>query len=152
MVKPLVSSFSIALKKATTVSEDAKEAKMEHRVHLKDLVDRYKTDVISGKAEGIRTAKELVEVIKLDLLLMGEATERTDNANPIDEAQVVRMTQMLDENSPEVQALMESMFGALNGANDDLDLTPVHHEDTKASVTEEDTAVEAEENIISKEE
>lgn len=148
MGKPLVSSLSMAFKKATTVSEDIKEAKMEHRVHLKDLVEKYKEDVVTGKAEGIRTAKELVEVIKLDLLLMGEATDITGNANPVDEAQVIRMTQMLDEDSPEVQALMQNMFDALNGANNDLDDTPVPLDTTEEVIAEEGLG----QDIVSKEE
>jgi len=127
----------MAFKRATTVAEDIKEAKLEHRSHIKDLIEQYKTDVTSGKADGIRTAKELVEVIKLDLLLMGEATERTDTANPVDEAQVVRMSQMIDEDSPEVQAIMKTMFEALNGANDDLDDTPVNEEASNSLETKD---------------
>lgn len=119
--KPLVSSLSIAFKRATTITEDTAEAKKEHRQTLKSLMDKYQEDVVAGKAEGIRTAKELVEVIKLDLLLMGEATERTGVENPVDELQLSKITQALDVDNPEVQALIDSVFNALNGANDDLD-------------------------------
>lgn len=136
MSKPLVSSFTMALKKATTVTEDVAEAKKEHRQHLQDLIAKYKEDVVGGKAEGIRTAKELVEIIKLDLLLMGEATDRTENSNnPIDDAQLVKITSVIDETNPEIQALIDSMFKSLNEVNDNLDNT--NSSVSKESITEE---------------
>jgi uncharacterized phage protein gp47/JayE len=123
MAKPLVSNLAMTFKRATTITEDVTEAKKEHRRNLKNLVDKYFEDVTTNKADGIRTAKELVEVIKLDLLLMGEATERTDSTNPIDEVQVTKLSQALDTDSPEVQSLLENMFKALNEANDSMDMS-----------------------------
>lgn len=142
MAKSLISSFTVALKKATTITEDVEQAKKEHRQQLKDLMDKYTEDVAQGKAEGIRTAKELVEVIKLDLLLMGEATDRTENNNPIEDAQVVKITQMMDDNNPEIQALIESMYSSLNEVNDSLDTTSpsVGEELPNREPVEEDTS------------
>jgi hypothetical protein len=111
----------MAFKRASTVTDDREQAKKEHRLNLKGLMDKYFEDVSKGKADGIRTAKELAEIVKLDLLLMGEATERTDNTNPVDEAQVLRIQQSLDMDTPEAKSLMKTMYKALNIANDDLD-------------------------------
>lgn len=118
--KPMVASLSVTFKRATDVTEDIAEAKQEHRKNLKSLVDTYMNDVQTGKAEGIRNAKELVEVIKADLLLMGEATDITKDGNsPVDEMRIQRMAQELDENDPMVQAMVDGIFNALNGANDE---------------------------------
>lgn len=119
--KPIVSSLSMAFKRATTITDDVEQAKIEHRTNLKLLVDKYMDDVQEGKAEGIRNAKDLIEVIKADLLLMGEANERTETSNTIDEIRVQKVTQALEEDSPEMQKLMEHMLLAMNGANDGLD-------------------------------
>lgn len=119
--KPVVSSLSMAFRKATNLKDDIEEVKKEHRTNLKTLMDTYMADVQSGKAEGIRTARELVELIKTDMLLLGEATERTEELNAVDQLKIDRLTKVLDEDDPEVQAIMNSMFNALNGANDDYD-------------------------------
>lgn len=119
--RPVVSSLSMAFRKATVLKDDIEEVKKEHRTNLKTLMDTYMADVQSGKAEGIRTARELVELIKTDMLLLGEATERTEEMNAVDQLKIDRLTKVLDEDDPEVQAIMNSMFDALNGANDDFD-------------------------------
>lgn len=121
MTKPIVSSLSISFKKATTITEDVVKAKREHRQTLKNLVNTYLEDIDTGKAQSIRTAKELVEVIKLDLLLMGEATERNENLSPVEEARILKISQSLDESDPNVKALMEKLLLELNGVNDDAD-------------------------------
>jgi hypothetical protein len=116
---PMVASLSMTFKRATEVTEDVEEAKKEHRGNLKSLIDTYMMDVSTGKAEGIRTAKELVEVIKADLLLMGEATDRTDTGtSPVDEIRIQQLSKALDGNDPNVQSVIESIFNALNNAND----------------------------------
>ena len=117
----IVSSLSVAFKKATVVTDDVAEAKKEHRQNLKMLTDKYLLDVKEGKAEGIRNAKELVEVIKADLLLMGEANDRTENNNAVDEVRIAKVQQALDENDPTVKNLMDEMLMLLNGANDEED-------------------------------
>ena len=118
---PLVSSLAVSFKKATQLSDNVAEVKTQHRTNLKTLIDDYMQQVSEGKAQGIRTAKELVEVIKTDLLLLGEATERTENTDNIDEVRVQKLTRMMDENSDQVQAMMDSIFKTLNSTNDNID-------------------------------
>lgn len=125
MKKPsLISSLAINFKHAVRVSKDHDEVKLEHREHLKELIEDYKNKVAIGEVEGIRNAKDLIEVMKMDLLLMGEATERTENIGTLDEAKVVKVSQIIDENDPNVQKLMDDILFALNGANDDADQSP----------------------------
>jgi len=114
----IVSSFSVAFKKAANLIEDVEEAKKVHRQNLSTLVDKYMRDIKDGKAEGIRNAKELVEVIKADLLLMGEANDRSENTSAVEEARVTKVMKALDENDPTVQDLMSKMFDMLNEEND----------------------------------
>lgn len=125
MKKPLVSSLSMSFKKATTITEDITEAKKEHRENLKGLVDTYLEKVALGEVDGIRNAKELVEVIKMDLLLMGEATDRTENLNDLDELKIHKVSQIIDENDPNIKALMDEVMMTMNNANDDADDSPV---------------------------
>lgn len=121
--QPKISSLAIAFKRATGVTEDVAEAKREHRSNLRMLVDKYMDDVNEGKADGIRNAKELVEVIKADMLLMGEATERKDT-NALDEIRVRKVSQVLDGldlESGDMKTLVSSVLMAMNEANDDQD-------------------------------
>lgn len=117
----MVSSLAVSFKRATQVDDDAERVKTEHRISLKSLIDDYMTKVSTNKADGIRTARELVEVIKLDLLLLGEATERTDDRTRADELRIQKVTKMLDENNEDVQAVIQSIFDSLNGANDNIE-------------------------------
>jgi hypothetical protein len=121
---PLISSLAMNFRHAVRVSKDHDEVKQEHREHLKELIEDYKNKVSLGEAEGIRNAKDLIEVMKMDLLLMGEATERTENMNTLDEAKIVKVSQIIDEDDPNVQKLMDDILFALNGANDDADESP----------------------------
>ena len=119
--KAKVSSLSIAFKKSLQITEDREEAKKEHRQSLKNLMNRYEEDVKTGKAEGIRTAKEFVEVMKMDLLLMGEATERIDE-NSLDEVRVQKITQVLDVTNDTIRSTMANMLKTLNDVNDEADI------------------------------
>jgi hypothetical protein len=122
--QPLISSLALNFKHAVRVSKDHEEVKTEHRMHLKELIEDYREKVETGQAEGIRNAKDLIEVMKMDLLLMGEATERTETLSTLDEAKVVKVSQIIDENDPNVQKLMDDILFALNGANDGADDSP----------------------------
>lgn len=120
MKKPsLVSSLSMSFRRAV-ISDDHDEVKREHRATLKGLMDDYMDRVNMGEVDGIRNAKDLIEVMKMDLLLMGEATERTET-NTLDDAKIVRVSQIIDENDPNVKSLMDDILKALNGANDEAD-------------------------------
>ena len=70
---PVVSTLSIAFKKAITPSEDLVETKKAHRATLRELMDDYMAKVRDNKIDGIRNAKDLVEVMKMDLLLLSES-------------------------------------------------------------------------------
>lgn len=120
--KPLVSNLSLSFRKSR-LSEDNEEVKREHRTTLHHLIQKYQDDVESGKAEGIRNAKDLIEVMKMDLLLMGEADSRTENMESYDEVKMTRLTAMLDEDDPQIQQMMEEMLNNLNDINDDEDVT-----------------------------
>jgi hypothetical protein len=126
-------------KKKMELTSDPKEAKQEHREKLANLVDKYMDDVANGKAEGIRNAKELVEVIKMDLLMLGEATDRTDNT--FDDKRMALVSQVIDPSDPSVQALISNMMKTLNSANDsedaqpDINVTPIKN--SEASDAEE---------------
>lgn len=116
----LVSTLSMSFRKAT-LPESTEEAKREHRSTLNTLIEEYSTNVKSGKAEGIRNAKDLVEVMKMDLLLMGEVTDRTENTDNLDEVRINKMTQYIDEEDDDVKKLMDQMLRGLNDANDSED-------------------------------
>jgi hypothetical protein len=103
--------------------ESVEEAKKQHRETLHNLIEKYIQDVQAGKAEGIRNAKELVEVMKMDLLLMGEATERTDNTGTIDEVRVSKIAQFISEDDPAIQNLINQVLAGLNDANDEADVS-----------------------------
>ena len=116
---PMVTSLSVTFKKASELPEDIQEAKTIHRTNLKSLIDTYMKDVAKGEAKGIGSAKELVEVIKADLLLMGEATDITQTDSQIEQMRIQKLTQELDEDNPDVKSMIEGIFRSLNGANDD---------------------------------
>lgn len=116
--KPLVSSLSISFRKAV-LPESVEEAKQEHRTKLHGLVEKYMEDVQNGKVEGIRNAKDLIEVMKMDLLLMGEATDRTEQNSSIDEVRISKVAQSLDFEDPEIKDLLASVYSQFNQQNDD---------------------------------
>lgn len=140
-----VSSLAVSFKRATQVDDDADKVKLEHRLSLKSLIDDYMNKVAANKVDGIRTARELVEVIKLDLLLLGEATERTDDKTRVDEVRIQKLTRMLDENNEDVQAVIQKMFDSLNDTNDNIDdiaeMVEEEHEDFREYL-EDDEPVE----------
>lgn len=124
-VVPKVSSFTARFKRARAdVSTDASEVKLEHRQNLKDLMNKYFEDVKVNKAEGIKNVKELVDVMKLDLLMMGENTESIRTTSDIDEVKLTRVSQNLDLNDPSVQAMVNSIFSQINDDNDSADSMP----------------------------
>jgi hypothetical protein len=79
-------------------------------------------DLRSGKATGIQNTKELMYVMKMDLLLMGEATERTDTVNTLDETRVNKVAQALDMTDANVQSMIQTVMQDLNDANDEADI------------------------------
>lgn len=145
--KPLVSSFSMAFKRATMDAEDVQMAKQEHRDGLKKLIDRYYEEVEINVATGIRNPKELAEIIKLDLLLMGEATEKTSNEITND-SDLLRISNKLNMQDPDVIQLAQSLFDAMNEDNDEQDEIDTHPgimKEQQESTVEEEVLVGNEE-------
>lgn len=127
--KPLVSALGMSMKK---LSEDPMEAKKAHRVHLNSLIAQYAADVQAGKASGIRNAKELTEIIKMDLLLLGEVTERTEVNETESDKRVKDIAAMLsqgqtpalgglsmDASTATPEQLLEEAMNHMNQYNDD---------------------------------
>jgi len=118
--KAVVSSFAMKFGKATGLTTDVEEAKTEHRTNIKGLIDSYLENVKAGKAEGIQNAKQLSDLIKLDLLLLGEATERSENT--LDEVKMTKLSQVVNASDPEVKKLMDNALMAINGVNDEAEI------------------------------
>ena len=125
-------------KKVIELKTDPEQVKKDHRGNLQSLMDQYIEDVGKGKADGIRNAKELVEIIKLDLLLVGEATDRVDGLG-VGERKLAKISKALDQDAPEVKAMMEVLMQSLNDSNDGAD----EDEDTVQDVEDDsDTVVD----------
>lgn len=134
----MISSFSLMIKQKkrelTNPSSptDIADIKAHHRQGIANLMNKYYEDVDSGKAEGIKSVKELVEVMKLDMLLLGEATERTASTTDIDEVKLSKFSQtMLEdvEDNPDMQSMVNAIFSQLNGYNDSQDDAPEYKGD-----------------------
>lgn len=120
--KALVSSLSMAFKRSVgSIVDDPDEQKKKHREQLGTLIDRYMEKLDTDEVDGIRNAKDLVEVIKMNLLLMGDVTERTETKNDLDEIKVQKVQQVLDMDDERLQDIINSAMMALNDANDGAD-------------------------------
>lgn len=108
----LVSSLQANLRKS--MKDDPIEAKKEHRSQLHELMSQYADDVKQGKASGIRNAKELIDVMKMDLLLLGEVTERTEVNETESDKRIRDVAQALKEGK-NVQSLAEGTVDSLAG-------------------------------------
>ncbi|WIT25983.1 hypothetical protein [Bacillus phage SPO1L1] len=124
MKRSMVSSLSASFKKAA-MPADVEEAKLRNRETLEMLKTKYMEDVAKGKADGIRNSKELVEVMKMEMLLLGEATERTDTNSPEEEVRISKITEYLDVNADDVKGILDGLMNQLNEANDSLDQSHV---------------------------
>lgn len=120
--KAIVSNLSSSLRKSIQVSEDNEAVKNEHRETLHGLINTYTDHVAQGKVEGIRNAKDLIDVMKMDLLLMGEASERTEQMDQAEETRMTRLTSMIDEDDPMVKDIMDDLLQGLNDMNDMSDV------------------------------
>jgi len=117
----VVSNLAESFKKNMLVTEEeVRKVKGEHRDRISTLIDDYMNNVAAGEAEGIRHAKDLMDIIKVDLLLLGEATDRTENTTQLEEARITNMAEVIDVSDENVQLVIENMMKALNGANDNF--------------------------------
>lgn len=118
--KPIVSSLSLHFKRSVGhVVDDVTEQRKRHREKLSSLMFDYMDRVSNGEAEGIRNAKDLVEIMKMDLLLMGEPTERVETKNDLDELKIQKLAQVLNEEDPRVQQIIDDIMMAMNRVNDE---------------------------------
>ena len=63
---------------ATILLAQTVEAKTKYRIMMNNLLTMASRKIASGEL-GIKTVADLEKVVKLDLLLLGEATDRQDN-------------------------------------------------------------------------
>lgn len=127
---PQITSLATVFIKRTgaTVEKDVLQERTKHRAQLQSIMNKYFQDVQDGKAEGIRNAKELVEVMKADLLMMGDPLMQSGGANQdddsnkgntaVEETRVAQIAQVMSVDDPNVQALMQKMFKSVNDSND----------------------------------
>ena len=120
---PRINSVSAMFKKAVADNaQGIEDDKKEYRDNLRELMQDFMNKVRNGEIQGIRTAKELVEVIKLDLLLAGEVTDRTEeNSNTSDTIKIHRIQEILDPDDPKTSSMIESIMMTLNNQNDEED-------------------------------
>lgn len=84
---------------ASALNSQTTEIKTRYRILLNNLISLASKKVASGELN-IKNIQDLERVIKLDLLLMGEATERQDNSgamdlSPADKARLKEISDML---------------------------------------------------------
>lgn len=140
--KPLISNLSVSFRKSVKVNEDVEEAKLEHRESLRTLTDQYFQDVKDGKVPGIRHARDLIEIMKLDLVLMGEADNISANADEYTETRMTQLNNAIDENDPNIQDIMDELMQNLNDMNDGEDVV---NRGVKTTTATEDAENEEEE-------
>lgn len=125
---PQISSLTTVFMRKASVTQDVKETRAKHIEELQIIMSKYFEDVKAGKAEGIRSAKELIEVMKADLLLRGDplmmnTTSNEDNNvgnSTAEEMKIAQISQILSVDDPNVKVLMQRMFKAVNTANDTI--------------------------------
>jgi len=134
---PIVSSIAASLKQS--LAPDADEVaiiKRKHRDNLGTLIEEYMRGVSAGVVDGIRNAKDLVDVIKMDLLLIGEATERRDE-NIINQIKSQRLAEAIDLDDPDTQTMIDKMMQTYNAVNDEADLNTTVRRPTMDDVVDE---------------
>jgi len=119
LTKPAITSITALFQKNVQRDkvQEVEETKNNHRRTLGILMEDYTLKVQTGEVDGIRHAKDLIEVMKLDLLLLGEATERTET-NTLDSIKVEKIQEVIDENDPAIKQLVEKLTNNLNDIND----------------------------------
>jgi len=122
--KSIISNLSVAFKKSLAPSEEEViEVKKSHRSKLDILVEDFMYKVQAGEIDGIRNAKDLVEVMKMDLLLLGEATDRTEQVGSVDEIKVKKIVSKMNENDPFMKKIISDLMLDFNDLNDQLEDT-----------------------------
>lgn len=131
---PLVSSMSTVLRKSIQSStqvvtpEQIKEKKLDWLSVVNDSLDLFKKNLIDGKVD-MSTSLDLERLVKLGLLLSGEAETITGKPNSEQEVTAVdsvqaasanmsKIDEILDSDDPDVQSLFKKLYEGYNKKND----------------------------------
>lgn len=131
---PLVSSMSTVLRKSIQSStqvvtpEQIKEKKLDWLGVVNDSLDLFKKNLINGKVD-MSSSLDLERLVKLGLLLSGEAETITGKPNSEQEVTAVdsvqaaaanmsKIDEILDSDDPDVQSLFKKLYEGYNKKND----------------------------------
>ena len=131
---PLVSSMSTVLRKSIKSStqvvtpEQIKEKKLDWLGVVNDSLDLFKKNLIDGKVD-MSSSLDLERLVKLGLLLSGEAETITGKPNSEQEVTAVdsvqaasanmsKIDEILDSDDPDVQSLFKKLYEGYNKKND----------------------------------
>lgn len=131
---PLVSSMSTVLRKSIQSStqvvtpEQIKEKKLDWLGVVNDSLDLFKKNLIDGKVD-MSSSLDLERLVKLGLLLSGEAETITGKPNSEQEVTAVdsvqaaaanmsKIDEILDSDDPDVQSLFKKLYDGYNKKND----------------------------------
>lgn len=131
---PLVSSMSTVLRKSIQSStqvvtpEQIKEKKLDWLGVVNDSLDLFKKNLIDGKVD-MSSSLDLERLVKLGLLLSGEAETITGKPNSEQEVTAVdsvqaasanmsKIDEILDSDDPDVQRLFKKLYEGYNKKND----------------------------------
>lgn len=131
---PLVSSMYTVLRKSIQSStqvvtpEQIKEKKLDWLGVVNDSLDLFKKNLIDGKVD-MSSSLDLERLVKLGLLLSGEAETITGKPNSEQEVTAVdsvqaasanmsKIDEILDSDDPDVQSLFKKLYEGYNKKND----------------------------------
>lgn len=131
---PLVSSMSTVLRKSIQSStqvvtpEQIKEKKLDWLGVVNDSLDLFKKNLMDGKVD-MSSSLDLERLVKLGLLLSGEAETITGKPNSEQEVTAVdsvqaasanmsKIDEILDSDDPDVQRLFKKLYEGYNKKND----------------------------------
>ena len=131
---PLVSSMSTVLRKSIQSStqivtpEQIKEKKLDWLGVVNDSLDLFKKNLLDGKVD-MSSSLDLERLVKLGLLLSGEAETITGKPNSEQEVTAVdsvqaaaanmsKIDEILDSDDPDVQSLFKKLYEGYNKKND----------------------------------
>lgn len=131
---PLVSSMSTVLRKSiqsstqVVTTEQIKEKKLDWLGVVNDSLDLFKKNLIDGKVD-MSSSLDLERLVKLGLLLSGEAETITGKPNSEQEVTAVdsvqaasanmsKIDEILDSDDPDVQSLFKKLYEGYNKKND----------------------------------
>lgn len=131
---PLVSSMSTVLRKSiqsntqVVTPEQIKEKKLDWLGVVNDSLDLFKKNLADGKVD-MSSSLDLERLVKLGLLLSGEAETIAGKPNSEQEVTAVdsvqaaassmsKIDEILDSDDPDVQSLFKKLYDGYNQKND----------------------------------